>query len=624
MDQRFLNHYEQELSFIREMGNEFATSYPKIAGRLGTGQLEVMDPYVERLMEGFAFMAARVQTELDQQHANLTQSLLEVVYPHYLAPIPSMMIARLDPDPAQGNLASGVTLPRGTELRGQPREGAQTGVTYTTAQDVTLWPLEISETEYLSSRGDLVTAGLGHHTAAKAALRLRLRRTDGAALADLPLEQLRVFLTGAGAEPWRLYEAILGQGVGLAGRSTDRRADWAQYLGGGIHPCGFEPEDALLPTPAASFDGYRLLQEYFAMPQRLFFVDLAGLGPATTRATGADLDVYILLRDGLPALASVTPTNFDLHAVPAINLFRKRCDRVHVTTTETEHLVTVDRTSPMDFEIYRLESVTGITSDTQADVAFRPFYSAQDFIPAGDSHLAYYSQRRRPRQRSERQRLAGSRTSYLGSELYLSLTDRTQAPYPGEVKQLAVNALCTNRDLALLTPVGVGDTDFTLPAGGPVRRIRAIIPPTRPRSSLAEGQQAWQLISHLSLNYLSLVDADRGKGAAALREILTLYAGLGEPALAKQLSGLTSVASRPKVRRLSEGALSTAVRGIEIRLGFDESAFQGTGCYVLGAVLERFFAKYVSLNSFTETSIHSPERGDIAQWPARSGRRVLI
>lgn len=624
MDQRFLKHYEQELGFMREMGDEFATSYPKIAGRLGMGQLEVMDPYVERLMEGFAFMAARVQTELDQQNANLTQSLLEVVYPHYLAPIPSMMIARMEPDPAQGNLAASVTLPRGTELRGEPREGAQTGVTYTTAQDVTLWPLEISETEYLSSRGDLVAAGLGHHTPAKAALRLRLRRTDGAALADLPLEQLRVFLTGAGSEPWRLHEAILGQGIGMAGRSTDRRADWAQYLGRGIEACGFDPEDALLPTPAASFDGYRLLQEYFALPQRFFFVDLAGLGPAITRTTGADLDIYILLRDGLPALASVTPANFDLHAVPAINLFRKRCDRVHVNATETEHLVTVDRTAPMDFEIYRLESVTGIKSDAQADVAFRPFYSAQDFTPAGDTRLAYYSQRRRPRQRSERQRLAGPRTSYLGSELYLALTDRSQAPYPGDVKQLAVTALCTNRDLALMTPVGVGDTDFTLPAGGPVRRIRAIIPPTRPRSSLAEGQQAWQLISHLSLNYLSLVDADRGKGAAALREILTLYAGIGEPALAKQLDGLTSVSSRPKVRCLSEGALSTAVRGIEIRLGFDESAFQGTGCYLLGAVLERFFAKYVALNSFTETSIHSPERGDIARWPARSGRRVLI
>ncbi|WP_299654869.1 type VI secretion system baseplate subunit TssF [uncultured Tateyamaria sp.] len=624
MDKGLLKHYEQELSFVREMGDEFASAYPKIAGRLGMGQLEVMDPYVERLMEGFAFMAARVQLELEKQNANLTQSLLETVYPHYLAPIPSMMIARLEPDPGQGNLAAGVTVPRGTELRGRVRDTAQSGVIYTTSQDVTLWPLEISEVEYLDARGDLVAAGVGRHSPAKAALRLRLRRTDGAPLAELPLECLRVFLTGAGAEPWRLYEAIMGQGIGLAGRSTDRRADWNEYLGVDISACGFDPEEALLPTPGASFDGYRLLQEYFAMPQRFFFTEFGGLRPAIERTTSSDLDLYILLREGQPELASTTPANFDLHAVPAINLFRKRCDRVHVADTQVEHLVTVDRTAPMDFEVYQLETVTGIGGDREQDVQFRPFYSAEDFTPSGDAHTAYFSQRRRLRQRSERQKLTGSRTSYLGSELYLTLTDRTQAPYPRAVKQLAITALCTNRDLPLLTPVGVGETDFTLPEGGPVKRVRAIIPPTRPRSSLAEGKQAWQLISHLSLNYLSLVDADRGTGAAALREIVGLYAALGEPALAKQIEGLSTVSSRPIVRRLADGVLTSAVRGLEIRVGFDESFFEGTGCYLLGAVLETFFAKYVSLNSFTETCIHSSQRGDIARWPAKSGRRVLI
>lgn len=624
MDTRLLKHYEQELTFVREMGDEFAAAYPKIAGRLGMGQLEVMDPYVERLMEGFAFMAARVQLELEQQNANLTQSLLETVYPHYLAPIPSMMIARLDPDPGQGNLAAGAKVPRGTELRGRVRDSAQTGVIYTTSQDITLWPLEISEAEYIDARGDLVAAGIGRHSQAKAALRLRLHRTDGAPLSELPLDRLRVFLTGAAAEPWRLYEAIMGQGIGLAGRSTDRRADWVEYLGAAIDACGFDPEEALLPTPGTSFDGYRLLQEYFALPQRFFFTAFGGLRQAVQRATGSDLDLYILLRDGLPGLASVTPANFDLHAVPAINLFRKRCDRVHIADTQVDHLITVDRTAPMDFEVYQLETVTGIAGDREADVQFRPFYSAEDFTPAGDTHAAYYSQRRRPRARSERQRLAGSRTSYLGTELYLTLTDRTQAPYPDTVKQLAITALCTNRDLPLLTPVGLGETDFTLPEGGPVRRVRAIVPPTRPRTSLADGQQAWQLISHLSLNYLSLVDADRGSGAAALREIVGLYATLGDPALAKQIEGLATVSSRPVVRRLTAGVLSTAVRGLEIRVGFDESSFEGTGCYLLGAVLENFFAKYVGLNSFTETCIHSQQRGDIARWPAKSGRRVLI
>jgi len=295
-----------------------------------------------------------------------------------------------------------------------------------------------------------------------------------------------------------------------------------------------------------------------------------------------------------------------------------------VVGTEVDHHVIVDRTAPLDYEVYQLEEVIGICGDAADDVPFHPFYSAKDFTPFGNSQSAYYNVRRRMRQRSEKQRLKGTRTSYLGSELYLSLSDRSQAPYPKELKQLAIKALCTNRDLPMLTPVGGGNTDFTLPDGGPVSEVRAVVPPTRPRQSLAEGARAWQLISHLSLNYLSLADADRGKGANALREIIGLYMPLGDAALAKQMEGLVSVASRPIVRRLSENMLSTAVRGLEVRVGFDESFFEGTGCYLLGAVLESFFAKYVAINSFTETVIHSQQRGDIARWPAKSGKRILL
>ena len=624
MDARLLKHYESELGFIREMGAEFAEAYPKIASRLGILPMEVLDPYVERLLEGFAFLSARVQLELDLQFPQFTQHLLEIVYPHFLAPIPSMTVARFIPDPAQGGLESGYRVPRGTALRGHVLEGEQTACRFTTCHDVTLWPLEVAEAEYVEARADLVAAGVAWHVDARAAVRLRLRRTDGAPISTLPLEALTLFLSGAGAEPWRLYEALLARGVGLAGRSTDRRADWAMPLGDAIRARGFDPEEALLPSPGQSFEGYRLLQEYFAMPQRFFFVELGGLAPAIRRAEGGEVDLYILLSDGMPALKNLSAESFELHAAPAVNLFEKRCDRVHVASTEVEHPVVVDRTAPLDYEVYRLESVVGIGGEGEEDVTFRPFYSADDFTPAGETHQAYYAQRRRLRQRSEKQRLKGVRTSYLGSDLWLGLSDRAQAPWRGDVKQLAVTALCTNRDLPLLTATGAGETDFFPPDGGPIAAIRAIVPPTRPHPSLAQGQQAWRLVSHLSLNYLSIADGDRGEGAAALREMLGLYGAIGGQAVAKQLEGLVSVSSRPIVRRMAEDVLSTAVRGLEIRVGFDESAFEGAGCYLLGAVLEAFFAKYVSLNSFTETVVQSQQRGEIARWKPRSGRRVLV
>jgi type VI secretion system protein ImpG len=624
MDTRLLKFYEEELGFVREMGAEFAEAYPKIASRLGMKQLDVQDPYVERMLEGFAFLSARVQLELDLQYPVFTQNLLEIVYPHFLAPTPSMTIAHLTPDSAQGGIDDGFTLPRGTTLRSRLLDGQQTACQFTTSQDLTLWPIELAEAEYLEGRSELVSARLVGNTPAKAALRLRLRRSGGGPINELPLDRLTIHLSGTGAEPWRLYEAILSRSVGLAGRSTNRREDWSERLGKGIHPRGFAPEEALLPVPGQSFEGYRLLQEYFAMPQRFFFIDLAGLGPAVRRAAGNDLDLYILLSEEYSALKSVGTHSFDLHAVPAVNLFRKRCDRVPVAATAVDHHVTVDRTAPLDYEICQLEEVIGIGEDGADDIPFQAFYSAQDFTPFGETRNAYYNVRRRLRQRSEKQRLKGGRTSYLGTEIHLSLSDRTEAPYPATIKQLAITALCTNRDLPLLIPIGGGDTDFTLPEGGPVSEIRAIVPPTHPRQGLAEGNRAWQLISHLSLNYLSIADADRGTGAAALRELIGLYAPQGDAVLAKQVEGLVSVTSRPIVRRMADGVLSTAVRGLELRVGFDESFFEGTGCYPLGAVLEAFFAKYVALNSFTETVIHSQLRGDIARWPARSGRRVLI
>ncbi|MEM9783010.1 MAG: type VI secretion system baseplate subunit TssF [Pseudomonadota bacterium] len=625
MDTRLLSRYEQELRFIREMGAEFAEAYPKIAARLGIDGLEVLDPYVERLLEGFAFLAARVQLELDLQYPVFTQNLLELVYPHYMAPTPSMMIARLQPDMA-GGIDDGFKIPRGTPLRAKPGKGSSTSVRFATSQDVTLWPLRISEVEYIDTRGELVAAGLARHPKARAAIRLRLQRHGEQLISELPLEKLTLFLSGTDAEPWALYETLANESVAIVGRSIDRRADWVQPLDDGcLRPRGFDPEEALLPTPGQSFDGYRLLQEYFALPQRFFFLDLEGIAPALKRATGDEVDIYILLSDSHQRfVGSLTPDSFELFATPAINLFAKRCDRVQMRGRDIDHHVVVDRTAPMDFEVYAVTRVTGISGEGRADTDFRPFFSADDLTIAGSGRDAFYMVRRRLRQRSERQRLEGTRTTYLGSDTYLSLVDREQAPYAESLSQLAVGALCTNRDLPLLLSLGGVEGDFSLPDGGPVTQVRALVTPTRPRTSLGLSESAWRIVSHLSLNYLSLTDADRGEGAAALREMIGLYAPLGDRAQAKQVEGIQRVESRPLVRRLSDGLLSTAVRGIEVKITVDESFYEGAGCYLLGAVMETFLAKYVTINSFTETVLASQTRGEIARWPATSGRRRLL
>lgn len=620
MDTRLLRHYETELAFLREMGAEFAQSYPKIAARLGMDGLEVQDPYVERILEGAAFLAARVQLELDLQYPAFTSHLLDIVYPHLLAPVPSMMVAAFDPDMADPALKDGFTLPRHSVLRSGLVPGQSTACTFRTAQAVTLWPLEVAQAEYVDGRGALVAAGVALVPEARAGIRLRLARPGGAPLAELALDRLRVFTGGQGARGWQLHELLCTAACGLVARSADRRADWVMALDrGAVRPVGFDRDEALLPTPVASFDGYRLLQEYFALPDRFHFLDLDGLGPAVARATGSEVDVWILLRHGNPDLAAhVSPEAFVLHATPAVNLFPKRCDRVPVVPSEVEYRVVPDRTAPMDFEVFSVDRVIGISDEGEADTQFHPFYSADDFTAAGQRHPAYFALRRTMRQRTEREKLKGARTTYLGSESWLSLVDPNHAPFSGRIQQLAVEAHVTNRDLPLLLATGARG-QFQLADGGPVTGIRVPVSPTRPRPTLAQGDAAWRLIGHLSLNYLSLADTDRGTGAEALRELLGLYAPPGDRGAEKQLEGITRVSSRPVVRRLRDTVLTTAVRGLEITLHMDEAFFEGSGVYVLGAVLERFLRRHVSLNSFTETVLVTQQRGEIARWRPATG-----
>ena len=626
MDTRLLSHYEAELAFLRDMGAEFAQAYPKIAARLGMEGMEVLDPYVERLLEGTAFLTARVQLALEMQYPAFTSNLLEIVYPHFLAPTPSMMVVAFEPDLGNAGVKEGFTLKRGARLRSRPIEGEQTACLYRTAADCTLWPVEISEVEYIDSRGGLVAAGVSRDTPARAGIRLRLKRRDGGKMSALPMNALTLHLTGQGAEAWVLHEALSTKVSGMVGRSVDRRNDWTQALPGAKStPLGFGRDEALLPTPRRSFDGYRLLQEYFAMPERFHFVELTGMLPALKRANESEVDLYLLLADTMPDNgACVRRETFVLNAVAAVNLFDRQFDRLHMTNSDTEQYVTPNRTAPLDYEVFAIDRVFGISGKDNEETEFRPFYSATDITAAGESHPAYYTINRRMRQRNEKERLRGVRTSYLGSEVYLSLVDATQAPYAAGMTQLAVTGLCTNRDLPLLLSTA-GKDAFHLPDGGPVLGILTIVSPTRPRPTIAQGETAWRLISHLSLNYLSITDSDGGqRGAEALRELIGLYAPSGDRVIAKQLEALRGVATRPIVRRMADEVLSTAVRGLEIKLDFDESFFDGSGVYVLASVLERFFRKYVTINSFTETVLSTQQRGEITRWRPEKGLSRMI
>jgi type VI secretion system protein ImpG len=629
MDPRMLRYYNEELAYMREMGAEFAGQFPKIAARLALDATEVADPYTERLLEGVSFLSARIRLKLDAEFPRFTQHLLEIAYPHYLAPTPAMVIAQFSPTMTEGALATGFPIPRGTMLRGQMPRGEQTACQFRTAHDVRLWPLEVAEARYMPDVPDLPLNALALREPVRGALRLRLRAAPSLTFDQIALDRLNLFLTGNDEVALKLYELIMSAGLGVLVAPPMRPAPWFEWLGrDAIQPVGFAPDQALIPYTRRSFSGYRLLHEYFAFPDRFRFIEVVGLKKGLLRQSGDEIDVIIPLSRGDATLGpQVDAGNFALHCTPAINLFPRRADRIHVSDQQAEHHVVLDRMKPMDFEVYSVERVTGYGEGVQAEQEFRSFYAGVD---ADDGHSArgYFTARREPRALSEVQRRDGTRTSYIGSEVFLSLVDPREAPYPGTLRQLAVDVLATNRDLPLLMPVG-GANDFSVAISAPVDSVRCLRGPSRPRPGIPDGELAWRLINHLSLNYLVATDLDDARGAAALQELLELYADLSDADMADALSrrqarGVRRVSIAPRTRRLLVPGPIVFARGLEIRLTVDETMFAGASAFLLGGVLEHVFARLASMNTFTELVLVSETRGEIKRWPPRMAGRQLV
>ncbi|HEX8755747.1 MAG TPA: type VI secretion system baseplate subunit TssF [Steroidobacteraceae bacterium] len=624
MDPRLLDYYNRELQFVQEMGAEFAAAYPRIAARLGLEGLECADPYVERLLEGFAFLAARIQLKLDARHPDFTQHLLEMVYPHFLAPVPSCTVVEFSPDLKEGAQLAGLTIPRGASLRTPLGKGDRTACEFRTGHAVTLWPLSVVEAKYLSGTGALAVQGLPVDGRARASIRLRLRAAPGVRIDTLDLDSLTFFLKATPGLTQVLYEQIAADCLGLYLRSAQPGAAVTVRPAASVRQVGFEDEEALLPVTRRGFQGYRLLQEYFAFPERFHFFALDGLRDAVRQCTTDELEIHLALTRAQPALENaLDASHFRLFCAPAVNLFPRAADRIHVELFDTEHHLVADRNRPMDFEVFGIERLTAVGSDGESIGEIRPFYAADHHTDPGSPAL-YYTLQRRPRQLSARQQQFGARAAYVGNECFIAVTDSAQRQLEGRLRQIDAQVLCTNRDLPVQLAVGQGRTTFLIEGGIPVESVRCIAGPSAPRVSPAFGDTAWRLISHLSLNYLSLIEQGGSSSAQMLRDMLALYRDPNDAAAARQVEGVVGVGYRPLVRRMPIPGPITYGRGLEIVLTLDDAPFEGAGIVALASVLERFFSRYVSLNSFTQTRLESAARGTIKTWPVRAGSRQIV
>ena len=625
MDARLLRYYNQELRYLRELGAEFAEEFPKIAARLGMEGLEVADPYVERLLEGSAFLSARVQLKLDAEFPRLSHRLLELIYPGFLAPVPAMMVARVQPTP-DANLLKGHVLPRGTSLQGPASAVTSTRCEFRSAQATTLTPVQTTGAELMLNLSELGVSTLPLNQRARSAIRITLTLPGGMTFAQLKVDSLRFYLSGQADVAMKLHELCLTSVVGVMagptpGTGTQGNArTWQPDAE--VHPVGYADDEAMLPTPPNKFAGVRLLQEYFAFAERFLFIEVDGLQQAFSQAKTSSFDLVLLLSQSGQGLEGLlTPENFMTNCLPAVNLFEKRADRIHTSEGQFEFQVVPDRTSPLDYEVYDVIGMNGY-DEAGAERRFLPLYGPDRGQPGRTT--AHYTIWREPRHLSEKARRDGPRSGYIGSEVFVSLVDPFEAPYAESLRQISVQTLCTNRDLSVFLPTG-GSAEFTLDAGVPLDSVRMVAGPSRPASALREGAVAWRLINLLSLNYLSLLDGNEdGSALRGLRDLLGRLPQSSENAARRQIESLQAVNAKPIVRRHPAKGPIAFGRGVEIKLTVDELGHAGGSAYLFGAALHAYLSRHVSMNSFVETVLESLSRGEVARFaPARGTRPVL-
>jgi type VI secretion system protein ImpG len=601
MEDRLLDYYERELTFIREMGAEFAKSYPKIAGRLLLEADKCEDPHTERLIEAFALISGRIHQKIDDDFPEITQSLLNIIYPHYTNPVPSMSIVRFDP--ANQNIPeSGYTIDKGTILLSKLIKG--TSCRFSTTQPVHIWPVHVAAA-HVGEPGTRIRGAVQ-------TIEINIQSANDLSLSKLGWQSLRFFLNGPHQHIFNLYELLLNQVCHIECEATGQNGELTRIEldPQDIRPVGFEASEGMLPYSKRSFPGFLLLFEFFCFPEKFLFFDLSGLGRLKQHKLNDRLTVRIFLNRTAKADLVINADTFCLNASPVVNLFRRTAEPIRVEHRKTEYQVVPDLRRRDAMEVYSVDQVTASLSGASGlQREYKPFYSMRHHL--GDEGRAetqtfWHIQRKASDKKDDR-----------GTNMFLSFSDQSLKPADPVGDILTVRCTCTNRDMPARLPFGDTDGDFNLETAAPISKVICMLKPTPTRRPFLGGALQWRLISHFSLNYMSLVQG----GESALKEILKLYDFNNSYASQQIINGIVSVDSQHVTKRIKR----SLCRGVRVTITFDEDKYVGTGVFIFASILERFLSQYVSVNSFSQLEVRTLQReAPVKLWPPRSGNQILL
>ncbi len=602
LDTRLLELYERELRYLRNAGRDFASRFPKLANRLELSDEGSGDPHIERLLESFAFLAARIHRRIEDDLAIAPAALIEALYPSLAAPIPAIGIAQFRAGRAAPPPASGARVARGSPL--YARGGGDILCRFRTAYDVDIYPVALGAIEEeLPGARDLFD-----RARVDTVLRIELSG-NGVALTTVELSRLRVHLNGPRRHAMRLYELLAGDlltaYVVPAGDTSGARAVPIR-----VHAVGFGEDEAVLPNPAQTHPAYRLLQEYFVAPEKFLFFDIEGL---EARPPGGSVDLLFGLSRPLPGDIDLDAVSAELGCTPVINLFERTGEPIVLDHRETNYKVTPELGADDVYEVHSIRSVEVTAPGDPAPRRVAPFFG-QGFAAAtaheGEEPDMFWI--------AKRDIAAGARP---GTDVTVAFVEPDFRPKRPARETATIRLWCTNRDLAEQVNAGTQlEANEEVPAS-----IRLVDRLTTPVPAVQDASTLWRLVNQLSLNHLSLSDrSGRGRHVQTLQEILRLYCPPHRPSSQREIAGIVDIECRTVVRRLGRDVWRGFAEGVQVRVLVDEANFVETSAFLFGAVLRQFLALYVSVNSFVELVLESRQREGVwQQWPPMIGGRDL-
>ncbi len=609
MSDELLRFYNSELQFIRRQGDEFARAHPEVAAHLRFGSEGENDPYVGRLVEAFAYLNARTRLKIEDEFPEIAGSLIDIVLPHYQRPLPSMCIAQFALDSSQAEQFNGYQIPVKAVVESEAIDGEP--CLFRSCYPVTCWPFRLKAAKLRGVPFEAPSCSLPQQ--ALGCLRLTLETFNSKVkFSAFHAKTLRFFLKLAPPFSFQLYELIFNNVIGVAIGANAKDPQAHLLASDCIQPVGFGIDEGMVDYPPQSFVGYRLLSEYFAMPEKFLFFDLR-LDASLAQLDTTQMELFFYLNQRWQDLEPhVQADSLQLGCTPLVNLFSKRAEPIRLTHFDASYTVVPDARRPLAHEIYSIDGVTGLSS-TGETLDLQPFYSFRHGTRRGNRGFWHTSRRE----------LQSDNELARGTELDIAFVDLEFNPLAPGNWTIDIETTCTNRNLPSRMPFGAGQPTLQLEGGGAVERVHCLTKPTVPlRLPVGQGLR-WRIVSHLSLNHLSLVDDQQG--ATALREMLSLYDLRGDEITGNSVIGLLNVSSRPVMGRVPGDFSGAMCRGLQVRIEFDEDKYTAGNLFLFASVLERFFALYCNLNSFTQTIATSNRRqGVIHQWPARAGLQKLV